>query len=147
MHDDLLIAEVADNSLHMSTCGLHLSLQIEYHHNSNSCRRGGCAEWKWAVREKFRLCIFLDHNLHCLVLFCYYFLEMLLQFYQFIAPCCWRYCATGSIMKNNYAEYLTRTRRSRVKTKYDSIDVIIAPGYEWNTKQLGPQLTVGNSQG
>ena len=40
MHDDLLIVEVADNSLHMSTCGLHLSLQIEYHHNSTSCRGG-----------------------------------------------------------------------------------------------------------
>ena len=77
MHDDLLIAEVADNSLHMSTCGLHLSLQIETHHNSNSCR-----EWKWAAREQFRSCIFLDRNLHYLVLLCYYFFEMLLQFYH-----------------------------------------------------------------
>ena len=121
----------ADNSLHMSTCGLHLSLQIGDHHNSNSCR-----EWKWATGEQFLSCLILDHNLHCLVLFCYYFLKILLQFYHFTLPCYWHYSLLRDWQHNEEQLRQTIFNQNKAIARYNR-----------NTIQLGPQLTVGKSQG
>ena len=61
MRGDLLIVEVADNSLHISTCGLHISLQIRQdirdHHNSNICR-----EWKWVSGKRAISIIYISRS-------------------------------------------------------------------------------------